>query len=133
MEALRHGLSSAVVAGLGETHAIHEPDEPIFDDVRVPFEEGGELWTAVLDGALMTDGRDPVTLVMELQRSGKIGRALDRSTGIATVPIDACGPVLTADIQQRVLRIDRHSAKREPPNADALYRPVKPSQMKADM
>jgi len=110
MEILRHGRIRDGLADLGEGYgqAIREPDEPILDDVQVRFEEGGELWTAVVDGGLAVTGADPKKLVAELRRSGRIGRAIDLSKGIAAVVSDGAGPVLTADLQRHQVRIDRY-------------------------
>ncbi|WP_374566029.1 hypothetical protein [Ideonella sp.] len=54
METLRLGRANGGLARMNAAYgqAIREPDEPILDDVQVRFEEGGELWTAVVDAKL---------------------------------------------------------------------------------
>jgi hypothetical protein len=106
MEIRRQGLGSLAAID-SDGHAIREPDEPILDDVRVPFEEGGELWTAVVSGSLAAGGASPESLVAELLRSGRIGRAIDVSNDLAGATLDGIGPAVTADSKQRLVRIDR--------------------------
>lgn len=123
MEILRHGQTKGGLAVLREAigQVSHEPVVPVFDVpvpvpvfdivvsdiVQVRFEESGELWTAEMDGGLVGEGVDPQRLVAELQRSGRIGRAIDQSKGIAAVLSDGARPVLIADPQRRVVRINR--------------------------
>ncbi len=105
MEALRNGLSS--MTALNATQVIHDASEQTFDEVHIQFEEDGELWTAVVDGALANDDETaPAALVAELQRSGRIGRAIDRSKGIESVAPDDAGPAIRVDLARRVARIE---------------------------
>lgn len=109
MEIMWHGRTDGRLAGMGEVYgqAIHEPDEPILDDVQVQFEESGELWTAVIDGGLVAQGTDPQRLVADLQRSGQIGRAIDVGKGIPTVVLDGARWAVTAEPQRHLVRIER--------------------------
>lgn len=108
METLRHGPVQGGLAVVDQAYqqVSREPDEPILDDVQVRFEEGGELWTAVVDGGLVASGMDPEKLVTELQHSGQIGRAIDVGKGLRGSPsADDAGYAITSEQQLHRMRI----------------------------
>jgi len=102
MEILRNG--SAAGGSLAMADAIREPDEPILDDVRVHFEEGGELWTAAVQGGLVDDS---ASLIADMQRDGRIGRAIDAAKGLRAQVLDAVGPTVAADVSERTVHVSR--------------------------
>ena len=109
MEILRYGQIDGGLTDLGQANGkvIHEPDEPILDDVRVRFAMGGELWTAVVDGAVTSDGTNPATLVAELQSSGQIGRAIDLGKGLRRLVTQDAGYAVVVEPPLHVVHIGR--------------------------